>query len=227
MKKVWMVSVVVLVGLVFPKLSLGSYFYQVGNTWQASTDWTATVNPDNDSYGTAGVWSYGRDSGDLTAITLLDQWIGDGGYPKWQDEDTAGDAYCEISQTYQHPGTSSSSDRIWTSPINGSIHVTGTASAPWGSNDGTYAKIYLQKASTNVVSILEASTLLTTSNSYAFNISTPVDAGDLVIFQVSKNGNNWTDHTFWDPAITAVTVPEPATLTLLSLTGLMLLRRRK
>jgi hypothetical protein len=227
MNKVWMVSVAMLVGLVFPKLSLGTYMYQVGDTWQATTDWTAGTNPDNDSYGTAGIWSYGRDSGNLNAITLLDEWAGDGNYPRWIDKDTENDTYCQISQTWQHPGTSCSSDRIWTSPITGSIHITGTASAPWGSDDGTYATIYLRKASDHSVSILKASSLLTTDNSYAFNVTTPVSAGDLVIFQVSKNVNNYTDHTFWDPAITAMTVPEPATLTFLSLTGLMILRRRK
>lgn len=224
MKKVWMVSLVMLVGVAFPGLSLGAHVYQVGDTWSASADWTAQINPDDDSYGTAGVWSYGRDSGDLTNITLLDNWYGASSYPRWN---SSVDVQCEVSQTYQHPGVANSSDRIWTSPISGSVHITGTASTPWGSNDGAYAKIYLLKAVTNEVALLQASTLLTANSPYAFNVDTSVASGDKIIFQVSKNGNNWTDHTFWNPVVTAVSVPEPVTIAMLSVGGLFAMMRRR
>lgn len=159
-----------------------AYQPSIGTIWQASTGFS-------DISGNSQ-WDYLMLNGSTPAATTWDSansWWG-------------GDAdYGQISSTLQLP-TNYDSARTWTSPVNGTIRITGNVHKfNTGGGDGVVASIRK-----NGTTIWGPQTIAyNDATGFNHDISVQMNKGDRIYFVVNKNvENNWYDNTYWDPSIT-------------------------
>jgi hypothetical protein len=201
--------------------------YNVNDHWTASEDWTGDgiVAMDADSYGTPNVWRYeSAAAGDFDPAnrSLLTEFG-----TRWSYGDGNSTGYwCYVEGGRLHPDDGPLRDpiRTWVSPVTGMVRIEGSISAP-ASNDGVIA--YIHHGSTELFSaVVFGDESATTENFFLEDVA--VSIGDTISFRVNiYDDYNHGDGAEYDPTITLTAVPEPATMSLLALGALALLKRRK
>jgi len=185
-------------------------------SWSLQNDFSITSNPN-------GEWSYGHSENGFTLYTTHNS-------STWSTSSNEACIWKNLgSSTYLgvlpgevalHPALhGEQSIARWTSPLDGSITVTGTFGA--GDTGKVDTLIYLTRgvgAPQLLFSVYD------TLNSQPFNLTPLVGDGDRLDFIVGYGTDSYgSDNT----PLSATITPEPATLSLLALGGLAVLVRRK
>jgi hypothetical protein len=188
-------------------------------SWDILNDFSSSNNP-------AGAWSYGSENPngssqpDASTFTLLTTqmsdptpgWEGPGSYPNiWMNE-TGGTSYgVAPGQVSQQPAPSNVASVIrWTDPAG----VSGTASI--------VGQFYAGDSGIMTIGVFyDGTPLWTGSDSGTFNLTQSVSPGDTIDFAVY--GGFYAGNT---PTEALITVPEPVTLSLISILPPVALARR-
>jgi hypothetical protein len=205
------------------------------NSWAMPSGFSLTANPN-------GAWSWGQSDaagslGSFTPFTYrtmlleapLPLWSVPGGTDQnnasaYTNTGTAAWRNVQPGEVDIHPGPDSHTAVMrWTSPIAGAITLVGL----FGAGDhgtGIEGNVDVHVITTNGAGTVTGDLfdVLNTPSTQPFNLTTTVAPGNTVDFVVGNAGNWYYDST---PIIVTIT-PEPATLSLLALGGLALLRRR-
>jgi len=179
--------------------SARAYDYVAGDYWQASRDWTAAQNPDDDYYGTAAVWAYqyNTDDADFDPANHqnLPNWTGS----LWNLVPSGAGYYCMLHSSGGHPDLVADPIRTWTSPVKGNVRVSGSLSrgslSPSGM-DGVTGYIHQN------TSQLWTAVVSPTDTTESYDFVTRVNAGDKIAFRVSPNTSNCCDSFSFNPTIT-------------------------
>jgi hypothetical protein len=182
--------------------------------WSLQDDFSTTSNPN-------GEWSYGHSENGFTLYTTHNS-------STWSTSSNEACIWKNLGGTYLgvlpgevalHPALhGEQSIARWTSPLDGSITVTGTFGA--GDTGKVDTLIYL----TSVGAPQLLFSVYDTPNSQPFNLKPLVGVGDKLDFIVGCGTDGYaSDNT---PLALTIT-PEPATLSLLALGGLTALGLRK
>ncbi len=198
----------------------------------AATSWDATADFSITNGNPNGVWSYGYYPNGTTSFTLF--WHAGTGYagsPLWNNsnDDQPPVVWKNIGspqwgvQTGElslHPGPSNEHTVVrWTSPINGTINITGK----FGAGDKEWMNYYIQKNVTEEV-LFEVKH---TYNDGAFDLlNVPVTVGDTIDFIVGGQYLNGNTPLYATITSTAV-VPLPGTVWLLGAGLLVIWRSRR
>ena len=133
-------------------------------------------------------WSY-RDSkgANLTYNSTAKQWKGS-------------ETYLTIANTTVHPGNNADVVRRWTAPAAGSIRIAGNAVDNGGVGSGSDGvNVSIKKGTTT---LWQSNLVNGSTTPVAYNVTTPVTAGQTIDFVVNKLTNNSYDSTSFNPTIT-------------------------
>lgn len=150
-------------------------------------------------------------------LGFINNMVWDSGTTRWLDSSGA------IFLNGSHPhSTDWRISQVWESEVTGTITVTGSVSLPSPAADGVTFQILTNYNIANVV----YSQSLDGTQTFNFNVSFDVTAGDEVLFSVIGDGGISNDATVWNAQIT--TVPEPSAVMLaVSALGVFSLRRHR
>jgi PEP-CTERM motif len=203
--------------------------------WAMPSGFSTTANPN-------GPWSWGQSdaAGDLGSFELFTNrtMLLEAPLPLWtmpgdNNQNNASAFINTLTTAYRYvqPGEMDVSPGPdlhmavvrWTSPISGPVTLVGS----FGAGDhgsGIEGNVDVHVITTNGAGTVTGDLfdVLNTPSTQPFNLTTTVAAGNTVDFVVGNAGNWYYDST----PITVTITPEPATLSLLALGGLALLRRR-
>jgi hypothetical protein len=208
----------------------------VGNvcaSWDLKADWSNTANPNSP-------WSYGGGSGGVFSLlpTQYDNWVGLTGQTAWAPSSNDIPGWCKSVGDLFSGGilTGDVFGHIpamirWTSPVAGTITVTGTTWRPRSNGGGPQQMTVLENGDwgNNTPAQIHPYVVTFPENDRAhavpFTQTFDVVVGQNVQFLVDRGpGSNYGDFVALDARITLI--PEPMTLSLLGLGSLALLRRR-
>jgi hypothetical protein len=206
------------------------------STWAMPSGFSTTANPN-------GAWSWGQSNaaGSLGSFELFPYrtWLLEAPLPLWtvaggNNQSNASAFINTLSTAYRnvlpgevdvHPGPDAHKAVMrWTSPLAGAITIVGS----FGAGDhgvGIEGNVDVHVITTDGAGTVTGDLfdVLNTPSTQNFNLATTVAVGDTVDFVVGNAGNWYYDAT----PITVAITPEPATLSLLMLGGLAILRRRR
>lgn len=155
--------------------------------YQASTDFSSVQG--------ARGWRYQRQSGSSWADISGYTTSGYQGQRQWHDSTASG----YVWPGRIHPGTSNDTALAWTAPRPGTIDITAHASkAPDPQGDGVVVRI------TNNGTTIFGPTYIAGNNSMGIDTNIgylTVATGDVIRFQINRNGTYDSDSTAWDPTI--------------------------
>jgi hypothetical protein len=219
-------------------LSILAGMSSLATTFDVAADFSATNNPN-------GVWSYGWSSTLTSVLNLYPNNFSDRGLDVWADPEHipdsmvlnpphvvhngTGSAITYSTVTWQpgqlslHPGKNGEySHARWTAPNAGSFDIA----AVFTGIDfigGTTTDVHVLY---NNTSLFEESVISSgDASSKSFSTTISVGMGDIIDFAVGY-GSNQTYHCD-STALSATIVPEPTTVLLFGLGGLMVMRRRR
>jgi hypothetical protein len=122
---------------------------------------------------------------------------------RWQSGSTPG---CLIGATWVHPDTGCEPTRTWTSPVDATVMVSGSAAdSDPGGGDGVVVKIFKGESELWSATIENGDT-----KNYPFNLAVPVRVGDAIHFRVNARGSPNYDTTNFDLKINVGSDPCPA-----------------
>jgi hypothetical protein len=189
-------------------IEMTSIKYQTGDYWQRSADWTMNANPDDDRYGTSGVWAYGYDSGTLETWSTAGM-VWNGRY--WFN---SGACYTRIGIGWMYPTVGNSPSVKWTSPVSRTISISGTLYKPLSGSNGVLASIGRQRVNGTKSMIgyytLDSNCPTTTYGGVTCwyvtmtDIVLTVEKGEMLFFRLNSGNDNTSDMTYFDPKITIV-----------------------
>lgn len=113
---------------------------------------------------------------------------------RWAGNET----YLYLSNGGMHPGVNSDPVLKWTSPVTGSLRITGTVrKANLSAGDGILATI--KRGDT----VIWGPTAVAWNDAagVSHDIALSVDSGEVISFTINKNGNDGADGTAWDPQV--------------------------
>ncbi|MFA6133844.1 MAG: PEP-CTERM sorting domain-containing protein [Phycisphaerae bacterium] len=199
-------------------------------SWSLASDFSATSNP-------SGAWSYGQ-AASIGSFEIF-PWHGtDGsGGPVWSSRSdfltvtpTLANVWKNTTSTVHygaqpgqvtlHPMQNESKMAVvrWTSDYDGDATITGS----FGQGDYGAVGLYIAKTASSGTTTFFS--IPSTDSTLSFNITTSILVGDKIDFLVSTGG----DGGGWDTTPLDVTiVPEPATISLLGVAAMGLLRGRR
>ena len=228
---------------------LGVVGADAGTIWNVAEEFSTAGNPN-------GAWSYGtlvtysETSREFVPFSTPDAAAADGStFAAWHDEDWNVNGkigenlgpnpidewgwYCEVGQVLMgSPLTVRSTTIRWTAPADMTVDVSAMFSGQ--DTDGTESAVYVLLNNTTVYSGYVSGFIGRAANGYADAFgATPnqsyscsgleVSVGDVVYF--AMYGMGYTRHTSLTATVTEV--PEPMTLSLLGLGGVLCVVRRK
>ncbi len=109
------------------------------------------------------------------------------------------DSFCIVAQYMQHPGTLHDAVRAFVAPFEGEVQIDSEAikAKTSGASDGTLMRILK-----NTETLVDWQPLNTHSIGTTNRLSTSLQTGDNLYFQLNRNAANNNDTTFWSAAIT-------------------------
>jgi hypothetical protein len=171
----------------------------------------------NDNRGLNGPWSRWLSSNDSNSLPFV-------GKNTSGQTLSSGSFSCPVNQSNLHPTASSFVVVSWLAPSTGTLSSLRFLFSDLDSGGGNGVTCYVDKDNSTGNLWSQVVSNGGSSGEQVFN-GLNVNAGDRINFIVDPNGNEGSDSTRLMAEITFI--PEPATVSLLVLGGLALLRRRK
>lgn len=126
----------------------------------------------------------------------------DAQHQRWQGNEPL----CQIGPQWQHPDRGCEPARTWTSPVDGTVTITGAAAdLDPGGGDGVIVKIF--KGGTELWS---ATIDNGDPQQHPFDLQVSVQTGDSIYFRVNARNNNGWDTTLLNPKINVGPDPCPS-----------------
>jgi len=160
-------------------LSAGTTFGVVGDVWDAGADYSDVVNPN-------GPWSYRHASDSSLLLATTQVW--DCCPDAWSSDGTMGgtwyfDPVAQFTaQSVDDYVTSGNLDLRWTSPVTGTIDITGSIWGIWGA---TSWEVFLNDVSLGNGAASGGGATAAADHRTPFGLQTLVVAGDIVAFHVN------------------------------------------
>jgi len=189
-----------------PKVVFMPTTYETGDYWQPTRDWSGGANyqnPDDDWYGKAGVWRYQYTTTDVdlgnpatydpASYQDMTYWSGS----EWRQSSATGSPgrYCTLTSSGGHPEDAQDSIRTWTSPISGTVRITGDLyDANTNGANGVIGYIHQEQQ-------MLWNETVPNAGSQSHDLTVRVRPGDRLSFRVNPDLDQGSDSYGWNPRI--------------------------
>jgi hypothetical protein len=167
------------------QVDIGPHYVAVKYQFDSALDFTGAQGANN--------WyaQYAEAMGPV--LGYMSDYLSDSGW--WWE---GSDSFCIVGQSMQHPGMVYDAVRSFLAPFDGVVRIDSRAVKAWsaGASDGTQMRILK-----NLETLVDWRPLTNYNYAFATNLTTAVNAGDSLRFQLNRFQANANDTTLWHVGI--------------------------